>query len=141
MKYFTPLQAINNKHETKLMPLLRTLVSDSQIVKTLMERDKGKLKFDAAFSKREIQKFLPIHELSGELDYLLSFVEIKQALLEIFQAYFKSRGLALDVDYSLTLSCYDPDEQGRPCGRCDSCQLRAKGFAETAGEHLRKCCQ
>jgi 7-cyano-7-deazaguanine synthase len=40
------------------------------------------------------------------------------------------RGLALGLDYSLTHSCYDPDPSGRPCGRCDSCVLRAKGFAE-----------
>ena len=39
-------------------------------------------------------------------------------------------GLELGVDYSLTHSCYDPQTDGRPCGRCDSCQLRAKGFAE-----------
>ena len=39
-------------------------------------------------------------------------------------------GLRLGVDYALTLSCYDPDEQGRACGRCDSCHLRRKGFAE-----------
>jgi len=39
-------------------------------------------------------------------------------------------GTALGVDYSLTHSCYDPDSRGRSCGRCDSCQLRLKGFAE-----------
>jgi 7-cyano-7-deazaguanine synthase len=39
-------------------------------------------------------------------------------------------GTKLGVDYSLTHSCYDPDEQGRSCGRCDSCRLRLKGFAE-----------
>ncbi|MCI0672696.1 MAG: 7-cyano-7-deazaguanine synthase QueC [Myxococcaceae bacterium] len=39
-------------------------------------------------------------------------------------------GVRLGVDYSLTLSCYDPDPQGRACGRCDSCQLRRKGFTE-----------
>ncbi len=39
-------------------------------------------------------------------------------------------GTKLDVDYSLTHSCYDPDEKGRSCGRCDSCRLRLKGFAE-----------
>lgn len=39
-------------------------------------------------------------------------------------------GLSLGVDYSLTSSCYDPDEQGRACGHCDSCLLRLKGFAE-----------
>ena len=40
------------------------------------------------------------------------------------------RGLSLGVDYSLTHSCYDPDERGRACGLCDSCQLRQKGFRE-----------
>ena len=39
-------------------------------------------------------------------------------------------GTQLGVDYSLTHSCYDPDPQGRSCGRCDSCRLRLKGFAE-----------
>jgi 7-cyano-7-deazaguanine synthase len=39
-------------------------------------------------------------------------------------------GRELGVDYGLTVSCYDPDPRGRPCGRCDSCRLRARGFAE-----------
>ena len=41
-------------------------------------------------------------------------------------------GMALGLDYGLTHSCYDPDDHGRPCGRCDSCRLRARGF-EAAG--------
>ena len=40
------------------------------------------------------------------------------------------KGTALGLDYGLTHSCYDPAPDGRPCGRCDSCQLRAAGFAE-----------
>ena len=40
------------------------------------------------------------------------------------------RGLALGVDYGLTHSCYDPDEQGRACGRCDSCLIRKAAFSE-----------
>jgi 7-cyano-7-deazaguanine synthase len=40
------------------------------------------------------------------------------------------RGLALGLDYALTHSCYDPLPNGRPCNHCDSCVLRAKGFAE-----------
>ena len=39
-------------------------------------------------------------------------------------------GTSLDLDYSLTHSCYDPASDGTPCGRCDSCRLRAKGFDE-----------
>jgi 7-cyano-7-deazaguanine synthase len=40
------------------------------------------------------------------------------------------RGTGMELDYSLTLSCYDPRPDGSPCGRCDSCVLRARGFAE-----------
>lgn len=40
------------------------------------------------------------------------------------------KGLGLNVDYSLTHSCYDPDKQGRACGLCEACQLRLKGFSE-----------
>jgi len=39
-------------------------------------------------------------------------------------------GTDIGVDYSMTHSCYDPDIEGCPCGHCDSCQLRLKGFAE-----------
>jgi 7-cyano-7-deazaguanine synthase len=39
-------------------------------------------------------------------------------------------GQSLGVDYGMTTSCYDPDASGAPCGRCDACQLRQKGFAE-----------
>ena len=40
------------------------------------------------------------------------------------------QGLSLGLDYGLTHSCYDPQVDGRPCGRCDSCSLRAAGFAQ-----------
>ena len=39
-------------------------------------------------------------------------------------------GLSLGVDYALTLTCYDPNTEGLPCGKCDSCALRLKGFSE-----------
>jgi 7-cyano-7-deazaguanine synthase len=42
------------------------------------------------------------------------------------------KGLELGVDYSKTLSCYDPDPQGNPCRHCDSCLLRARGFEQNA---------
>ena|SRR5437773_4092183 len=51
-------------------------------------------------------------------------------LLDLTKGDIIRRGLALNLDYGLTHSCYDPDRSGAPCGRCDSCQLRAKGFAE-----------
>jgi 7-cyano-7-deazaguanine synthase len=55
---------------------------------------------------------------------------IHTPLITLTKAQIIQRGLALGLDYGLTHSCYDPDPQGRPCGHCDSCLLRAKGFAE-----------
>jgi 7-cyano-7-deazaguanine synthase len=51
-------------------------------------------------------------------------------LLTLGKADIIRRGLELGLDYGLTHSCYDPSPGGRPCGRCDSCVLRAKGFHE-----------
>jgi 7-cyano-7-deazaguanine synthase len=56
--------------------------------------------------------------------------KIHTPLLHLTKAEIIRRGLELGVDYTLTHSCYDPDPQGRACGRCDSCILRKKGFAE-----------
>lgn len=55
---------------------------------------------------------------------------IHTPLIEMTKAEIIQKGLELGVDYSLTHSCYNPDEQGRPCGECDSCLLRQKGFDE-----------
>lgn len=50
-------------------------------------------------------------------------------LMHLSKAEIIRRGLELGVDYSLTVSCYQADEMGRACGRCDACRLRAQGFA------------
>jgi 7-cyano-7-deazaguanine synthase len=55
---------------------------------------------------------------------------IHAPLIRLSKADIIRRGLALGVDYSLTSSCYDPAADGRPCGGCDACLLRAAGFAE-----------
>ena len=55
---------------------------------------------------------------------------IHTPLITLSKADIIRRGLALGLDYGLTHSCYDPSSDGRPCGHCDSCVLRAKGFAE-----------
>lgn len=55
---------------------------------------------------------------------------IHTPLISLTKAEIIREGLRLGVDYSLTRSCYDPDTQGNPCGRCDSCHLRWKGFEE-----------
>jgi 7-cyano-7-deazaguanine synthase len=51
-------------------------------------------------------------------------------LVQLTKAQTIARGLELGVDYSLTSSCYDPSPAGEACGRCDSCLLRLRGFAE-----------
>jgi 7-cyano-7-deazaguanine synthase len=59
-----------------------------------------------------------------------SRVEIRTPLISLSKADIIRLGISLPVDYSLTISCYDPDEHGRACGECDACILRRKGFAE-----------
>jgi 7-cyano-7-deazaguanine synthase len=55
---------------------------------------------------------------------------IHTPLIDLTKAQIIARGLALGVDYSMTISCYDPLDNQTPCGHCDACLLRAKGFAE-----------
>lgn len=57
-------------------------------------------------------------------------LKIHTPLISLSKAQIIQRGIELGVDYSLTSSCYDPGPDGRPCGQCDSCLLRKKGFAE-----------
>jgi len=55
---------------------------------------------------------------------------IHAPLMHLSKAQIIKKGIELGVDYSLTSSCYDPASDGRPCGQCDSCLLRRKGFRE-----------
>ena len=57
-------------------------------------------------------------------------IEIHAPLITLSKADIVRRAAELGVDFSLTHSCYDPDGEGRACGRCDSCLLRLKGFEE-----------
>jgi len=57
-------------------------------------------------------------------------VRIETPLMHMTKADIIRRGVELGVDYALTLSCYQADAEGRACGRCDSCRLRARGFEE-----------
>jgi 7-cyano-7-deazaguanine synthase len=57
-------------------------------------------------------------------------INIHTPLINLSKAQTVEKGLALGVDYSKTVSCYDPLEDGASCGSCDSCMLRLKGFAE-----------
>jgi 7-cyano-7-deazaguanine synthase len=57
-------------------------------------------------------------------------LRVMAPLLRMSKADIIRRGIALGLDYSLSHSCYDPAPDGRPCGGCDSCRLRARGFEE-----------
>ena len=59
-----------------------------------------------------------------------SQITIHTPLIQLTKAQIIHTGLELGVNYKLTHSCYDPDQEGRACGTCDACKLRLKGFAE-----------
>jgi len=61
-------------------------------------------------------------------------LSIRAPLIGMRKAGIIRRGLELGVDFGLTHSCYDPLGPGRPCGRCDACLLRRRGFAEAGAE-------
>ena len=63
-----------------------------------------------------------------------SQLKIRTPLIGMTKAEIIKKGLELGVDYGMTHSCYDPSPEGNPCGGCDSCLIRKKGFAE-AGIH------
>jgi 7-cyano-7-deazaguanine synthase len=62
------------------------------------------------------------------------YTRIHTPLIRLSKAEIVTLARDLGVDFSLTHSCYDPDPQGRPCGQCDSCLLRRKGFEEAGIE-------
>lgn len=61
-------------------------------------------------------------------------ITIAAPLLDLPKSRIVTLGAELGVDFSMTTSCYDPDAHGRPCGHCDACVLRARGFAEAGCE-------
>ena len=61
-------------------------------------------------------------------------LKIHTPLITMSKAQIIRKGIELGVDYSLTSSCYDPSPGGEPCGSCDSCVLRRKGFGEAGVE-------
>jgi 7-cyano-7-deazaguanine synthase len=61
-------------------------------------------------------------------------LRVHTPLISLTKAQIIARGIELGVDYGLTSSCYDPSPKGAPCGECDSCLLREKGFRENGIE-------
>ena len=79
-----------------------------------------------------IETFQKLSTLATKVGVEGGRFEIKTPLLELDKAGIIKLGLSLGVDYSITRSCYDLDDEGLSCGRCEACQLRKRGF-ESAG--------
>lgn len=79
-----------------------------------------------------IEAFANLAKLATKAGVEGRSIGVETPLIHLSKAEIIQQGLRLGVDYANTISCYDPDEAGRACGRCDSCRLRAAGF-EDAG--------
>jgi 7-cyano-7-deazaguanine synthase len=79
-----------------------------------------------------IEAFQAMADLATRKSVEGSPIRIETPLIHLSKAEIISVGESLGVDYSMTISCYQPDDVGAACGRCDACRLRAAGF-ETAG--------
>jgi 7-cyano-7-deazaguanine synthase len=75
-----------------------------------------------------IQAFERLAALATKAGVEGASFHIHAPLIELSKAEIIRRGAALGVDYGLTVSCYQADDDGRACGRCDACRLRAQGF-------------
>jgi 7-cyano-7-deazaguanine synthase len=77
-----------------------------------------------------VEAFTKLANLSTKAGVEGARMTIHTPLIALAKAGIVKLGASLGLDFGLTHSCYDPDAQGRPCGSCDSCLLRLKGFAE-----------
>jgi 7-cyano-7-deazaguanine synthase len=81
-----------------------------------------------------IEAFQGLSQLATRAGIEGGSFQVRAPLIELSKAGIIQTGNRLGVDYGLTVSCYTADEAGRACGRCDSCRLRARGFAEAGVE-------
>lgn len=79
-----------------------------------------------------IQAFETMANLATKAGVEGNHFSIHTPLIDLSKAEIIQQGTALGVDYSMTVSCYSADDDGRACGECDSCRLRAAGFAAAA---------
>jgi 7-cyano-7-deazaguanine synthase len=81
-----------------------------------------------------IDSFTRTANLATKLGVDGNAIEVHTPLIDLTKAQIIARGTDLGVDYAMTHSCYDPDDTGGACGRCDSCVLRRNGFIEAGIE-------
>lgn len=77
-----------------------------------------------------IAAFEKVANLATKMGVEDNNIRIVTPLIDLTKAEIIQKGISLGVDYSQTVSCYQADEQGRACGKCDSCRLRRQGFEE-----------
>ncbi len=77
-----------------------------------------------------IRAFQTLANLATKVGVEGEVIKIHTPLIEMSKAGIIQTGLSLDVDYAHTVSCYAADAEGRGCGKCDACRLRAEGFAQ-----------
>lgn len=77
-----------------------------------------------------IESFQAMANLATKAGVEGQLIEICTPLIDITKAEIIRKGVSLGVDYGKTVSCYQANEQGQACGRCDSCRIRRAGFAE-----------
>ena len=86
------------------------------------------------FAARSLGEMEPAFEAMARLGTKMGTegraITIHAPLIAMTKAQIVETGRTLGVDFSLTRTCYDPDDKGEACGRCDACRLRLKGFAE-----------
>ncbi|MFK7964979.1 MAG: 7-cyano-7-deazaguanine synthase, partial [Burkholderiaceae bacterium] len=81
-----------------------------------------------------IQAFEQLANLATKAAVEGQHLAVEAPLMKMTKADVIKEGLRLGVDYSLTVSCYQADEEGAACGVCDSCRLRRQGFEDAAVE-------
>ena len=79
-----------------------------------------------------IARFQALAEVATKAAVEGAAVRVHTPLIDLTKADIIRRGMALGVDFALTVSCYQADREGRACGVCDSCRLRAEGFRAAA---------
>ena len=79
-------------------------------------------------------EFIAAFQRAARLGTGIDELVIHAPLIELSKREIIARGMALGVDYSLTVSCYDPAPDGTTCGHCDSCLIRQRGFSEAGIE-------
>ena len=78
-----------------------------------------------------IEAFQNMANLATKMSVEGEAIIIETPLIHFSKAEIIQKGISLGVDYSMTISCYQADDHGKACGRCDSCRLRRKGFEES----------